>query len=455
VTTVHQAFRFALDPTPTQARHLRSHCGAARFAFNWGLARVKDRLTACQAGENSTVPWTLPALRREWNQVKQEVAPWWAENSKEAYSSGLEALARALRNWSSGRATSTPGRRIGFPRFKRKGRGPESCRFTTGSIRVEPDRHHVALPRLGMIRTHESTRKLARRIEHGTARILSATVSCRADRWFVSFTVEVERNANVNSGREVVVGVDAGVHHLAVLSTGEIIENPRPGQSHLRKLRRLNRELARRRPGSRHQAVTRRRLASLHAHARYIRQDHLHKLTTRLAKQYDVVVVEQLNVAGMLRNRPLARAVADSSMAELRRLLAYKTAWYGSRMVAADPWFPSSKTCSACGHVKAKLGLAERLYVCDSCGLKADRDLNAALNLAQLAAGSGAEAQKARGPDVSLSHAEQSGQKREASAGYNQMRLAPPPSNRGLPESIPGTGRVTVLRLMASSQGVL
>ena len=453
MTTVHQAFRFALDPTPTQERHLRSHCGAARFAFNWGLALVKDRLDAYQADANTTVPWTLPALRREWNHAKYEVAPWWAENSKEAYSSGLDALARALRNWSGASGAPGPRRRAGFPRFKNKGRGPQTCRFTTGPMRVEPDRHHVTLPRLGTIRTHESTRKLARRIEHGTARILSATVSCRAERWFVSFTVEAERNANVNGRREAVVGVDAGVHHLAVLSTGEIIENPRPGQSHLRKLRRLNRELARRRPGSRRREATRRRLACLHARVKNLRQDELHKLTTRLAKRYDVVVVEQLNVAGMLRNRPLARAVADTSMAELRRLLTYKTSWYGSRVFVADPWFPSSKTCSACGHVKAKLGLAERLFVCDTCGLKADRDLNAARNLAQLAAGSGAEAQNAGGPDVSLGHAEQSGQKREASAGYGQSRLAPPPSNRGLPESGPRTGRVTVLRLMASEGG--
>jgi putative transposase len=453
VTKVHQAFRFALDPTPTQTRHLRSHCGGARFAFNWGLALVKEQLDARQPDRDTTVPWTLPALRREWNQAKHEVAPWWAENSKEAYSSGLDALARALRNWSCAKASPRPGRRVGFPRFKRRSRGPQACRFTTGPIRVEPDRHHVTLPRLGTIRTHESTRKLARRIEHGTARILSATVSCRAERWFVSFTVEVERNSDVNGGREAVVGVDAGVRHLAVLSTGEIIENRRPGQSYLRTLRRLNRELARRRPGSRHREATRRRIACLHARIQHLRQDEMHKLTTRLAKQYDLVVVEQLNVAGMLRNRPLARAVADTSMAELRRLLGYKTSWYGSKLLVADLWFPSSKTCSACGHVKAKLGLAERSFVCDSCGLRTDRDLNAARNLAQLAAGSGAEAQNARGPDVSLGRAKQSGWKREASTGCKQIRLAPPPSNRGLPESVQGTSRVTVLRLMASEGG--
>ena len=450
MTLVHQAFRFALDPTPTQRRQLRSHCGASRFAFNWGLSLVKRRLDDREAPGSPDVPWTLPALRREWNRAKYEVAPWWAENSKEAYSSGLEALARALTNWSAARSATGSHRRVGFPRYKKRGRSRESCRFTTGPIRAESDRHHVTLPRLGTIRTQESTRKLVRRVEQKTARILSATVSCQADRWFVSFTVEVERSFQFDGDRGAVIGVDAGVRHLAVLSSGEVIENPRPGRSHQRKLKRLSRELARRQPGSRRRESTRRRISSLHARARCVRQDGLHKLTTRLVKNYDVVVVEQLNVAGMLRNRPLAQAVADTAMAELRRQLSYKARWYGSRLVVADLWFASTKLCSACGHAKAKLGLSERTYECESCGMKADRDLNAARNLAQLAAGSGSEAINACGPAVRLGEAKQAGMKREASSGSDQARLAPPPRDRGLPETLNETDRVTVLRLMAS-----
>ena len=178
--------------------------------------------------------------------------------------------------------------------------------------------------------------------------------------------------------------MDVGVRHLAMLSTGAIIANPRALQHSLRKLRRLNRELARRTPGSKRRNQARRRLARVHARAANLRRDSLHKLTTTLATEHGTVVVEQLNVAGMVRNRYLARAISDTGMAELRRLLAYKTSWYGSRLVVADPFFPSSKTCSACGWVKAKLTLAERTFTCPACGLVMDRDLNAARNLAKL-----------------------------------------------------------------------
>jgi putative transposase len=164
---VIQAYRYALDPTPRQQRALASHCGAARFAYNWGLDLVKQRLDQQAACLDVEVPWTLRALRWEWNRAKQDVAPWWAENSKEAYSSGLDALARALKNWSDSKHGKRKGRRVCFPRFKGKHSARRSCRFTTGPIRIHPDRHHVVLPRLGHIKTHESTRKLARRLDTG------------------------------------------------------------------------------------------------------------------------------------------------------------------------------------------------------------------------------------------------------------------------------------------------
>jgi putative transposase len=193
MATVLQAYKFALDPTPRTHGSLASHTGAALFAYNWGLELVTTRLDQRKAGEDVQVPWTLPELRREWNRAKHEVAPWWAENSKEAYNSGLDALARALKNWSDSRNGRRKGPRMGFPCRKKKRRARVACRFTTGQIKVLPDRKHVQLPRIGVIRTHESTRKLARRLENGTARILSATISRQGDRWYVSFTVEVQR----------------------------------------------------------------------------------------------------------------------------------------------------------------------------------------------------------------------------------------------------------------------
>jgi putative transposase len=402
--SVIQAYRFSLDPTLTQRDALASHCGAARFAFNWGLALVKDRMDARQAGENVNVPWMLPALRREWNEAKGEVAPWWPENSKEAYSSGLDNLSRALKNYWDSSKGRRKGSRVGFPRFKKRGRARDACRFTTGAIRVETDRHHVTLPRLGKIRTHESTRKLARRIEQRTARILSATVSRRAQRWFVSFTVEVQRAIPATNGRASVVGVDVGVRYLAVMAgpgmAAQFERNPRALRQSLRVLARAQRECSRQRVGSKRREESRRRVARIHARIANVRCDAIHKLTTHLARSHGTVVVEQLNVAGMMRNRCLARSIADASLGEMRRMLIYKTTWYGSHLHVADRWFPSTMTCSACSLVNAKLGLGERTFQCEGCGMVMDRDENAARSLANLVARSGRETLNARGSGV-------------------------------------------------------
>src|SRR6266545_5181700 len=410
---VRQAYRFALDPTPRQQGALASHCGAARYAFNWALKLVKRRLDERAAGMDLEVPWTLPALRREWNRAKHQVAPWWRENSKEAYNSGLDALARGLANWANSKAGRRKGPRVGFPTFKAKHRTRLSCRFTTGPIRVEPDRHHVTLPKIGRVRTHESTRNLARRVEHGTARIMAATITRNPDRWYVSFTVEVQRRVRAPAQPQAVVGVDVGIRHLAVLSTGRVVANPRPLDQAQQRLRRLNRQLTRRhgprgpdgtrRTPSASWTQARQRLARTHARVANLRRDGLHKLTTELASSHGTVVVEQLNVAGMLRNPRLARRIADAGFGELRRQLAYKTTWAGTRLVQADPFYPSSKTCSACGAVKAKLPLSAQVFCCEACGLRIDRDLNAACNLATLAnlvvAGSGPETENACGAD--------------------------------------------------------
>jgi putative transposase len=253
--------------------------------------------------------------------------------------------------------------------------------------------------------------------------ILAATISRQADRWYVSFTVEVERAVSASNGKTTVVGVDAGIRHLAVLSTGAPpIPNPRALEGSLRALRRVSRELARREPESGRRYRTRCRLARIHGRAANLRRDAMHKLTTSLATEHGIVVVEQLNIAGMVRNRRLARALSDTGMAELRRQLTYKTTWYGSRLVVADRFYPSSKTCSACGWVKAKLTLAERTFTCEACGLAVDRDLNAARNLAKLAqdvAQSGWETRNARGADISPGTFGQAVMKREAGIGLS------------------------------------
>jgi putative transposase len=436
---VLQAYRYALDPTPRQRGALASHTGARRFAYNWGLELVRQRMEAKAAGQEVQVPWSLFELRREWNKAKNEVAPWWAENSKEAYSSGLDGVARALRNWQGSKQGRRAGPRMAFPKHKRKGTGTESCRFTTGAIRVEADRHHVTLPRLGRMHTHESTRKLARRLERGTARIMSATITRRGGRWYVSFTCEVERAIVAPRQPRATIGVDVGIRHLAVLSDGRLIPNPAPLLRAHRRLRRLNRQLARRRgpraaDGSQRAPSTgwrqtRRQLGREHTRVANVRHNGLHQISSELVKTYGTIVIERLNVSGLLRNRRLARRLADAGLGTLRRQLVYKTAWAGSTLIEAGLFFPSSKICSRCGCVRAKLPLSEREYRCERCGLLLDRDINAARNLAVLVdmnangvAESGSEtAETPVDGDIRPGIAGSSSTKREAGAEFQNL----------------------------------
>ena len=251
--------------------------------------------------------------------------------------------------------------------------------------------HTVTLPRLGTIRTHESTRKLARRLEDGTARIVSATVSRTAHRWFVSFTVEVDRAAPAAHPRPgSAIGVDVGVKTLltGVDDAGRVISvpGPKPLRASLRMLARTSRAHSRTKPGSANRRKCAARLARIHARVADIRADALHKATTKLAVRYESVVAEDLNVTGMLANRRLARAIADQGFGQARRMLGYKTEREGGRLITAGRWYPSSKTCSACGRRKPSLTLAERTFTCEACGLVLDRDENAARNLLALAA---------------------------------------------------------------------
>ncbi len=344
------------------------------------------------------------------------MAPWWAGCSKEAFSAGLDRLARALKSFSDAKNGKRKGRRVGFPRFKKRGKARDSFRYTTGVYGPAGDRR-VKLPRIGRVRVHEPMGALTSRLADGRARLLGATVSRTARRWFVSFTVEVDREIPDTPSRRQrtggAVGVDLGVKHLAVLSTGETIPNPRHLATSLRRLRTASRAYTRSKPGSvgRHKRAA--RLARIHARVAAQRRDGLHTLTTRLAKTHDVIVVEDLHVAGMARNRHLARAVSDTGMAEVRRQLVYKTSWYGSRLVVADRWYPSSRTCSGCGRRNPSLTLSDRTFTCPSCGLAVDRDVNAAVNLRDLVAASASETQNARGGDRKTALARQVPVKRE------------------------------------------
>ncbi|MBW5486448.1 IS607 family element RNA-guided endonuclease TnpB [Streptomyces bambusae] len=408
---VVQAYRYALDPNAAQEAALRSHCGAARAAYNWAVGWVtaswwqrKAEVTYGVAEDALTPwrPWSLPSLRKTFNEAKKtdpRFADWWEENSKEAYNTGLANASAAFDNYAKSKNGKRKGARMGAPRFKVKRKARLACRFTTGAIRVDAGGRHVTLPRLGTIRTHEPTGSLLTRVQDGTARILSATVRHERGRWFASFQVEVKRDLIRVSRPEVAVGIDLGVKTLVVMadSTGEIrtVANPRHYDGALRVLRRASRTVSRRqgpdrrtgrKPSKRWEKANAAR-NKVHHRVANLRTDALHKLTTAVSAEYGTVVVEDLNVVGMLRNRRVARRIADAGFGEIRRQLDYKTRWrHGTRTIVADRWYPSSKTCSGCGAVKAKLPLHVRTYECDVCGLVIDRDDNAALNLVALAA---------------------------------------------------------------------
>ncbi len=406
MSVIHQAYRFALDPTPTQQRALFSHVGGSRFAYNHMLGLVKATLEQREAEKtydvsgNDLTPYLNTshyALRKEWNKRKDTVAPWWSENSKECYSDTTKRLSVAMKNFFDSRTGTRRGPAVGFPQFKKRSNSNGSIRFTTGVMRVEADRHHVTLPTLGTIHTHESTRKLTRRIHNGTARILAATVSLHGGRWFVSFTTEVERTVPAGRTTGRVLGVDWGITTLYTGATPEgehvlSVENPKNVARSAQHLRNVERRLSRKqgpdkRTGqvaSRRWLKAQKRVTKTHARTANRRADVIYKTRTYLAKNCDVIVVESLHIPGMVKNRKLAKAIHDAAFGEFKRQLHYKTTWYGSTLIAADKWFPSSKTCSGCGAVKTKLRLSEREYECGVCGMVIDRDVNAAINLARL-----------------------------------------------------------------------
>jgi putative transposase len=451
---IQQAYRFALDPTTEQAEFLEACAGASRFWFNQGLALVKQRLDERHAGADVDVPWSYKSLCVAFrgDAIKNELAPWRCEVVTGAYQAGLEALGKALQNYSTGRKT---GRKVGFPRFRAKGRCHESVIFQRPRL---PDSRHVVLDRrLGPLRTKESMRKLVRLLDRDPhARVMRSTVQRVSGGWVISFTVQRSPKNRLARRPSAVVGVDVGLARLAALSTGHVAVNSRPLQAALVKLRRLQRQLDRQRrannPGNYHpdgraktgcttwaksarMLKTEARIARVHERVANLRRHQAHQLTTALTREFGVIGVETLAVRNLMANRRLARHISDVGWGLILDQLKYKSAWSdGNLLVAADRFYPSSKTCSSCGTVKAKLCLADRVFTCDACGQVQDRELNAALNLAQMAeqhaqaegipsyvARIGRFTPTARGGQVSLVELDQhSPVKREASPDASQ-----------------------------------
>ena len=389
---VTRAFSYVIDPTPAQISMLRSHVGGSRFAYNTLLALVKDNWDDNRAKKDAGIEvakedWIDTGhfgLLYLWSEHRDEAAPWWAENGSSTYNDATLRLAKAFTNFHKGRAK--------FPNFKRKGQGG-SVRIMGPAVHLA-DSHHVRVARIGEIKTYESTRKLYRHLERGTGKIVAATLTERGGKWTISFTVEITQTIPAPRAPERIIGIDLGITTLYTGATpdGEHVlevENPRHYVRAEKKLAHAQRITSRRQGPKKGVAPSNRwkkangRVQQTHAGVANARKNLIHETTTMLAKNYDVIVIEDLNVAGMVKNRALAKHIEDAAWGEFARQLEYKTTWYGSTLVRVDRFYPSSKTCSQCRTVKATLSLDQRTYQCGACGLVLGRDLNAATNLAR------------------------------------------------------------------------
>jgi len=360
---INRGYKTEIDPNNKQLTLLAKNAGAARYAYNWALNLKK------LAFDNKTKIPNSIELQRELNKLKKTELPWMYEVSKCSPQGALRNLDIAFTNFFRKCKQKVKGKK-GFPKFKSKKNGIGSFKLT-GTIKVS--NKYIQLPRLGKLRLKEHDYLPL------NAKISSACVSEKAGKWFVS--IQVKETIEVPTKDEAIVGVDLGIKTLAVCSDGTTFDNPKALKSNLGRLQRRSRQLSKKVKGSKNRKKAQRKLARLHYKISCIRKDTIHKITTHLTKTKSKVVIEDLNVSGMMKNRRLSRSIHDLGLFELRRQLEYKGKWHGCEIVVANRFYPSSKTCSSCGWIKKDLTLADRIFDCDSCGLSIDRDLNASCNL--------------------------------------------------------------------------
>ncbi|WP_414583031.1 RNA-guided endonuclease InsQ/TnpB family protein [Scytonema sp. PCC 10023] len=355
-------FKTQLKVSKQQRLLLAQHAGVARHAWNQGLALCQQVLIHNKLNPDDKIKFPTAIDLHKWLVASiKTIHPWYYEVSKCAPQYALKYLADALKSFFK--------KAKGFPKFQKKGRHDS---FTLdGAIHI--DHRKVKVPVIGWIKTYE----------HLTTgyKPKSVTISKQADRWFISWKIEVEISQLPK--KQEFVGIDLGINHLATLSTGEVFDGLKSYKKYESKLARMQYLNRQKKIGSSNYRKSQIKIARLHQKIASIRKDTLHKITTYISKNHAVIGIEDLNVSGMLANGKLAKAIADMGFYEFRRQLEYKTQLYGSKLVVVDRFYPSSKTCSGCGEKKLSLSLSQRVFKCDSCGFECDRDLNAAVNLSK------------------------------------------------------------------------
>jgi putative transposase len=437
VQEIQQAYKFALAPTPRQERMFLSHAGAARFAYNWGITQVAEALDTYQALravgiEDPDVG--MPdhfKLCKAWTAHKNAVAHdaqqagtanplgWVGENFSGTYQAALRDAAGAWKGFFDSRAGRRGGRKVGRPRYKSRHRSSPSFQVHGTTLQVV-DTRHVKLPKIGVVRTGEKTRKLLRRVLNGTATLTRGTVTRdSAGRWHIAITVKVQREVRTGPSLRQrtggAIGVDIGVRNVATLSNGNTIVNPRHLEADLRKLRLAQQALSRCIPGSARRQRARARVAKIHNRVANLRRDALSKAASGLVHNYEKIALEGWDIQRTLQHGSKGlpkhtrtqrnRALASVGLGEFRWMIESRASWYGATAMVADRHQETGRTCSACGMARTKpVPPAEEQFHCLSCGYTADRRLNTARALAVWArsadAPSSGESQNGRGGDV-------------------------------------------------------
>jgi putative transposase len=423
VMSRHTTFRYCLDPTVEQHHVLARHAGASRFAFNQCLRLVKCALTHRKTDAGVDVPWTGFDLINTFNAWKKTAdagrvftvdtqgsiecavtgLPWRREVCQQVFEEAAVDLGKGLKSWSDSRSGRRAGKPVGFPRFKKKTGDIPSFRLRNKHPKGKPPAirvgdgnrpRSVTLPGIGMIGVHDDTRGLRRMLTKHRAKILFATISYRGGRWWISLNTQAadlhpdQHHSTRPDDGGGWVGVDRGLSAFLVAATADGTEVARIGDAPkalaagMRHQRRLSKSLSRKKKGSHNRKDAATRLGRHHHRVANVRRHFLHQVSNELVKTHDRLVIENLNVAGMLANHRLARAISDAAWSEFARMLTYKQAWRGGQLAEADRWYPSTRLCPQCGLVNSAMTLADRAFTC-GCGHTADRDLNAATNLAR------------------------------------------------------------------------
>jgi putative transposase len=363
---IFRAYKVQLDVNNKQQTLLLQNIGCARWAYNWAVSKKKEALDS-----KENIPSAMD-LHKELNKLKKTAVPWMYHSSKSSPQNALRDCDKAFQNFFRG--LKKKNKMVGFPKFKSKKNDKQSFRLH-GAILVKLD--CIKLPRIGELKLMEKD------YIPTNCKILSATVSKRANKWFVSVQVETpdRERSSVKNG---VVGVDLGIKTLATCSDGATYKNPKALKKNLKKLKCKQKQLSRKKKGSKNYGKSKQKLAKLHYHISNIRKDCLHKTTSKIIDENQVIVLEDLKVSNMMKNHCLAQAISDVGLYEFRRQIEYKAKWNGRKVVFADTFYPSSKLCSRCGWKNSDLKLTDRIFECKICDMKMDRDLNASLNLKQI-----------------------------------------------------------------------